>query len=110
MDADKEEELKYIEGILEKEKATIELQLKTTADIHEKAALIGKINLIKFSQALLRRCYEYDVYPSAVWRKVPMIGESSSDYRLMDDVSTENRKYWREVPDFRLSGGEIIIG
>jgi hypothetical protein len=110
MDENREEELRYIQGILDKERSTIEGQLKAIADIHQKAELIGKINLIKFSQALLRRCYEYNISPRAVWRKVPITLDLSSDYRLMDDVATENRKYWQELPDFRLKGGEIIIG
>ncbi len=110
MTEDKAQELKYVRGILEKEKAELELKLKATTDIQEKGDLIGKINLIKFSQELLRRCYEYNVMPRDVWRKVPRPRNEYAEYRLMEDNETEDRKSWREEPDFRLNGGEIIIG
>lgn len=110
MSEDKTEELKYVQGILEKEKAELESILKATSDIQQKGDLIGKINLIKFSQELLRRCYEYNVMPRDIWRKVPSPRNEYAEYRLMEDNKTKDRKSWREEPDFRLNGGEITIG
>jgi hypothetical protein len=110
MTDDKAEELKYIRELLEKEKAALELQLKSVEDLTKKADLIGKINLIRFSQELLRRCFEYNVLPRNIWRKVPMPDHQYSEYRLMQDFETEDRKSWEEVPNFRLHGGEVIIG
>ncbi|MES2731479.1 MAG: hypothetical protein V4714_07010 [Bacteroidota bacterium] len=110
MNDEKAEELKYVREILEKEKAAIELKLRSVKDLSEKADLIGKINLIKFSQELLRCCFEHDNSPRDIWRKVPQPEHEWSEYRLLEDYDSDNKEYWREEPDIRLNGGEIIIG
>ena len=110
MNENSNEELNYVKGILEKEKIEIEQKLKVSNDLKEKANLIGQINLIKFSQELLRRCFEYDVIPKAVWRRIPMPQHEWSEYRLMEDNDTDNKEYWRKESSMRFTGGEIVIG
>ena len=110
MEENKKKEYEYIRDLLEQQKNQLQEQLTDDISIEEKADLIGKSNLIKFSQELLRRCFEYDVIPGAIWRRVPMPQHEWSEYRLMEDVETEDRQSWRELDDFRLDGGEVIIG
>ncbi|WP_046247289.1 hypothetical protein [Hymenobacter terrenus] len=110
MKQEEKDELAYVTSILQKEVTAIETALRGVTSKEEKAILIGHITSIKFSQQLLRRCFEYKINPRAVWRRIPMPQHIWSEYRLLEDFDSDNQEYWKEVHDIRPSGGDVLIG
>ncbi len=66
MEENSKQEFEFINGLLEQQKIKFQEKIVDGIPTEEKAELIGKINLIKFSQELLRRCFEYNVIPRGV--------------------------------------------
>lgn len=101
----------FAREVLEREIIQLQNTLKTgEVSLDKKSDIIGKINLLKNAQELLRRCSEYDVFPKAIWRRVPPPQHEWSEYRLMEDNDSDNKEYWTELEHIRLNGGEVVIG
>lgn len=109
MEKEDADNLAYVRGILQKEIDVLVERLRNIEAIEEKAEIIGRVNLIKYSQELLRRCFEYNISPRAIWRKVPEPEHAFSEYRLLEDFDSDNRESWKELEYIRPSGGAIII-
>ena len=110
MELVKKQELDYIGSVIQKEINKLEKIYLLDADSNQKTEVIGKINLLINSQELLRRCYEYNILPKSIWRKLPGTKHNESEYRIFEDFESENKEVWNELENFRLDGGEVIIG
>ena len=108
MDSTKEN--KYIFSILQNEIDELEKAILQTAVVDQKIELVGKINLIKNSKELLKRCFEYNLKPKSIWRRIPKTEYVNSEYRIFEDFESENKDTWKELDYFRLDGNEVIIG
>ena len=91
----------------------VELELKNDfSSLEEKANNIGLINQIKLAIKQIQICEKWGIYPSSIIKQLPPT--EVTEYRIMDDGESNDRKYWKEVsfenaPNFYLSGGDLVI-
>lgn len=110
--------MEFVYKLLEKESETLLEKITACVDIEEKAELIGNKNLLEHSIRLLKKCDEFDICAGSVFTKLPqkMCNSPSSEYRIVEDGETEDKKYWEEVQVngkqfncVRLSEGDVVI-
>ena len=103
---------------MENERDRVLASIQECVDVDRKAELIGNKILLEHSLALPRRCEEFDINPKSIFTRLPEqhCGAHSSDYRIMDDCETEDRKWWceakiegRQFDRIRLSQGDVVI-
>lgn len=108
----------YIYELLENEKKKVLDLIKHCENLEKKAELIGNKNLIDYSLALLKKCDEFGVKPKSIFTKLPeqTCQTPSSEYRIMEDCETEERKWWVEAKIkekkhdcIRLNQGDVVI-
>jgi hypothetical protein len=93
--------LKETNQELEKDNKNIEL--------HELASQID------LAMQRIQFCEEYGIYPKSIIYKLPeqSCRSASSEYRVVEDVETENRESWVEVhinnKPLRLNEGDLVI-
>ena len=100
----------YVHRLFQKEMDTLVASLRRVDNADEKASIIARIDLIRYSQKMLKRCFEYSISPLSSWRKIPETEHAFSEYRLLEDFDSDDRKSWKELEDIRPSGGAVIIG
>jgi hypothetical protein len=108
----------FIYNLLEIEKEKVLDLIKQCTDSETKAELIGNKNLIEYSLSLLKKCEEFDIKPTSIFTRLPVqtCQSPSSEYRIMEDCETEDRKWWVEakIKDkqfdcVRLHQGDVVI-
>lgn len=98
------EELKdYLKSRIE----NIEKEIKTGKDkfknIKKKEELLNVIFLID-------KLRQHNIHSKNIVELTKIeTATDSSEIRLLDDCDTENKEYWKEIDNFRLSRGDIII-
>ncbi len=111
--------LEYVYQLFSKELAHVREQIEECRDLEQKATLIGNKNLLNYSIKLLKKCEKYGIHPNSIFTQLPAqkCESPSSDYRIVEDCETEDRRWWVEVNveiggtlfDVRLHGGDVVI-
>ncbi|TQV88291.1 hypothetical protein [Aliikangiella coralliicola] len=110
--------MEFIYELLEKEVGKLLSKIKVCENLEEKAELIGKKNLAEHSIRLLKKCDENGVGAGSIFTKLPrkVCDSPSSDYRIIEDLETDDNKYWTEVNiegkrlgNVRLGEGDVVI-
>lgn len=90
----------------------LELQALPSTQLQERADLIGLINELDLACQRLELCEKWRIYPHSIIKTLP-IERANSEYRIMDDCESEDRKWWVEADfdghHYRLNEGDLII-
>lgn len=78
-------------------------------ELHEKASQID------IAIKNIQLCEKYGILPKSIIKRLPeqTCRSSSSDYRILEDVETENRDHWVEAcingEPIRLNEGDLVV-
>lgn len=98
----------HVYSLLESEIERLEAEIGSCSVLAEKAELIGELNQMRYAATLLKKCEEFGVHPSSPFTSLPHFpGNDGIEYRVMNDLSTDERRHWREVK--RLYGGCVLV-
>jgi len=75
--------------------------------------LVGQMSELDLACQQLELCDKWGIVPRSIIRALPPTCCEGSEYRVMDDCESDNRKDWNEA-DFdggaiRFGGGTLII-
>ncbi|MBL4635473.1 MAG: hypothetical protein JKY56_16550 [Kofleriaceae bacterium] len=106
--------LPYLYEMLEAESQRLDVEIQNCSILEAEATLIGQQNQVRFGIVLLKKCENFGVLPSSDFVVLPDTISPSSEYRVMEDVETDDPRHWTELttPDdrlFRLYGGSVVI-
>ncbi len=104
----------HVYSLLQAEIDSLEHEIEICSVLEEKAELIGKLNQVRYSEDLLRRCEAFGVHPTSVFTALPPLVCEGTEYRVISDLDTDQRKDWVEVKKenggfLRLWGGCVVV-
>ena len=108
--------LEYLYSMLESEIERLANALRGCSSREDKATLVTRIDQVRFGARLLKKCEEFGVLPNSDFTRLPQqtCQTPSSEYRVMEDIESDERRYWVEATkeggrQLRLQQGDVVI-